>query len=241
MVSAYFSEQATDYDSLDQEDNSRSAYTSKINQLIAEDFKRESQIRNLLSVACGTGRRYLDIKAHSGVDFDIVGVDISDEMCGIAEQRGIDTICSTWLDANLESGQKFDAATILYAFGHVATTEDRMKSLKKIYECLNVGAALYLDVFNVNDKNEWGPQAVKFYEKRKLEKFGYDAGDVFYKKMEGSEIAFLHYFSVQEISELLISAGFRVEEVKHVGYVERAGEILNGEDEGALYIKAIKN
>ena len=36
------------------------------------------------------------------------------------------------------------------------------------------------------------------------------------------------------------AAGFKVNFVKHIGYVKKSGEILKATDEGALFVKAIK-
>lgn len=180
----YYNEQAEQYDFFDLRHESRRSYTEKINELIAEDLKtNHSSIGNYLALACGTGRRSLKIKKHSSLDFKITGVDLSEEMVIKAKAKGIGALVGDWPDVQLH--EKFEAATFLYAFGHVENRERRLQSLIKIKEQLKSGAPFYLDGFNVNDKNEWGPSAVKTFEEQHLERFGYDRGEVFYTKSGG--------------------------------------------------------
>lgn len=73
-----------------------------------------------------------------------------------------------------------------------------------------------------------------------LAPWGNEKGDVFYKKTDGNEITFMHYFDEIDLVKLLNEAGLKVEYVKHVGYVHKSGEILSANDEGSLFIKAIK-
>ena len=90
------------------------------------------------------------------------------------------------------------------------------------------------------DVNEWGPNALENYFRNHLYEFGYERGDVFYKKVGGKALAYLHYFYQDEIHKLLHEAGFRVEYIKHIGYVHRSGELLAAANEGSLFIKAIR-
>lgn len=237
-IAAYYGEQANDYDFFDLEHESRRTYNQKINMLIAEEFRNDN-VDSILALACGTGRRAIEIKERTGLNYLIKGVDISSEMVLIANRRDLDVTCSSWIDVKL-GDKKFDAVTFLYAFGHISSRNERLASLKKIAVHLKAGGSLYLDVFNVDDKNEWGPSAVKAYEKGRYYNFGYERGDVFYKKVRGNEIAFLHYFDKNELINDLSLAGFKVNFVKHIGYVKKSGEILKATDEGALFIKAIK-
>ena len=51
----------------------RKAYTQKIDELIAEDLKLNATTKKHLDIATGTGRRALNIKEISGIDYEIVG------------------------------------------------------------------------------------------------------------------------------------------------------------------------
>ena len=69
---------------------------------------------------------------------------------------------------------------------------------------------------------------------------GYDRGDVFYKRKNGKEISFLHYFDEDQIRNLLEEVGFKDIFIKHISYRQRPGEILAAEEEGVLFIRAVK-
>ena len=239
MTSAYYSEQADVYDMFDLNDDSRRNYVERIDELTAEDWRTLTKPKNALIVACGTGRRAQRISALSGLGTELTGVDISDEMSEVARERGLNAITSDWLEVELPD-DNYDTATFLYALGHVPDRSTRQNALNKLSAKLKVGGALFFDVFNALDIHEWGPNAIENYFRNHLYRFGYERGDVFYKKVGGSESAFLHYFYQDEIHEMLDISGFRVEYIKHIGYVYRSGEILASANEGSLFIKAIK-
>ena len=239
MNSRYFSEQAQKYDFSDFNQPSRKAYINKVDQLIASDMSR-IKISKHLDIAVGTGRRAIHIKELSGLRYEIVGVEISEEMCKIANSRGLRTYHQDWANDDAHIGEMFDSATFLYAFGHIANRNKRLKSLKKIHSYLNEGCPIYLDLFSLTNKNEWGPLAVKAFENNKLDKHGYERGDVFYKKRGFKELAFLHYFEMNEIEKLFKETGFEIKWIKYVGYSKNSGKLVNSEKEGNFLIKAIK-
>lgn len=239
LISAYYAEQALEYDSFDLKHSSRRKYNDRINRLIATELAEMHPLDSLLDVACGTGRRTMEIKKLSGVNFKASGVDLSPEMCEVAVSRGMNAKATRWLEAEL-GDETFDAAIFLYAYGHIPTLEERRDALTKIFEHLRPGGCFFFDVFNAHDKNEWGPSAIRHFEKLNLDEFGYERGDVFYKKNGGQEVAFLHYCREEGILQLLESVGFVVDRLEHVGYVHKSGEILDKDSEGSLFIKAVK-
>tara|TARA_Y100000992_G_scaffold216530_1_gene149515 strand:- start:209 stop:1585 length:1377 start_codon:yes stop_codon:yes gene_type:complete len=239
MNSRYFSEQAQKYDFSDFNQPSRKAYINKVDQLIASDMSG-IKISKHLDIAVGTGRRAIHIKELSGLRYEIVGVEISEEMCKIANSRGLRTYHQDWANDDAHIGEMFDSATFLYAFGHIANRNKRLKSLKKIHSYLKEGCPIYLDLFSLTNKNEWGPLAVKAFENNKLDKHGYERGDVFYKKRGFKELAFLHYFEMNEIEQLFKETGFEIKWIKYVGYSKNSGKLVNSEKEGNFLIKAIK-
>ena len=239
MNSRYFSEQAQKYDFSDFNQPSRRDYINKVDQLIASDMSG-IKISKHLDIAVGTGRRAIHIKELSGLRYEIVGVEISEEMCKIANSRGLRTYHQDWANDDAHIGEMFDSATFLYAFGHIADRNKRLKSLKKIHSYLNEGCPIYLDLFSLTNKNEWGPLAVKAFENNKLDKYGYERGDVFYKKRGFKELAFLHYFEINEIEKLLKETGFEIKWIKYVGYSKNSGKLVNSKKEGNFLIKAIK-
>ena len=239
MNSNYFSEQAKKYDFSDFNQPSRKAYILTVDELISKDIA-ENKTKKHLDIAIGTGKRSIRVKKLSGLDYEIVGVEISEEMCKIANSRGLRTYHQDWANDDSHIGEMFDSATFLYAFGHIANRENRLKSLKKINSYLNKNCPLYLDLFSLNNKNEWGPHATMAFEENNLGKHGYEKGDVFYKKRGFSELAFLHYFELNEIKTLLAKTGFKIEWVKNIGYSRNPGKIVDSEKEGNFLIKAIK-
>lgn len=234
LVGRYYDEQATQYDSFDLQHESRSKYTARINALIAAHFRQMPRLDNVLDLACGTGRRASEIKVASGRPYDLHGVDISDSMCAMARQRGMYVHVSPWLDAEIPSGL-FDAVTFLYAYGHIPSMEERRAALEKVFEVLRPGGKLFIDVFNVQDAHEWGPHAVAYFEEHELQTMGYERGDVFYRKTDGSEVAFLHYCREESMQAMLEDIGFSVHSVQHIGYVHRSGEVLDEHGEGSLF------
>ena len=234
-INAYYSEQAEIYDHLDQGSEKRRAYTSSINGIIAEDL-RTVEAERVLHVACGTGRRALDIRDRSGLDYRMEGVDISASMVEKAKEKGVQGRIGHWNEIHMDT-DAYDAVTFLYAFGHIPSIEDRRKSLTKVASVLRPGGRFYFDVFNVANPNEWGPAATRLFEELNLEQEGYERGDLFYKRHGGDTVAFLHYCSASGISALAEECGLRVLDIHRIGYVERPGErLMKGEETGNLLL-----
>lgn len=224
-ISAYYSEQAETYDHLDQGSEKRRAYTDSINGIIASNIGELSPKR-VLHIACGTGRRALDIRTRSKRDYRMEGVDISMGMVQTARQRGLDARIGHWNEIDVESGA-FDAVTFLYAFGHIPNLVERKNSLNRVFKALRPGGRFYVDVFNLDNPNEWGPEALNLYKELELANEGYERGDLFYKRHGGETVAFLHYCSQKGIVDLLESCGFSINDVHRIGYVDRPGEQLD--------------
>ena len=237
MILSYYGKQAQNYDNDDIENDKRRNYVFSVNDIIASDFKKVEP-KNVLAIASGTGRRALRIKKLSGIDYSLCGVDLNQKMCDISTKRGIKSYCSDWLDLELPDN-KFDAITMLYAFGHIPDALERIQFLEKVHAKLKLGGVFYFDVFNINDPYEWGARALAVFEEYKLDFFGYEKGDVFYRRNGMDEVSFLHYFEEERLVALLESLGFECESVVHIGYVHESGKILSGK-EGKLLIKAIK-
>lgn len=237
MILDYYSKQAGNYDNSEIENENRRKYIYAINDLLIEEFKLIHPGK-VLDIATGTGRRALRIKKLSAIEYDLFGIDVNSDMCKLAQQRGIKSQCSDWLHVDFPDNS-FDVITMLYAFGHVPDALERILFLEKVHQKLKPGGAFYFDVFNLNDPYEWGGRALSVFEEYKLDFFGYEKGDVFYRRKGMDEVSFLHYFEKERLVALLESLGFVCEKVIHVGYDHKSGKIV-GEDEGKLFIKAIK-
>lgn len=238
-LNAYYTEQALQYDVLDDSSTKRSAYTLGIDQLISKDLAFHPPQR-MLHIACGTGRRAIGIRAESGISYALEGVDISASMVQQAKSRGMNARIGNWNDVHVEE-EAYDAIAFLYAFGHIPTIEDRRRSLLKVFKSLKPGGRFYFDVFNVENPNEWGPEAMRVFKELNLELEGYEPGDLFYKRHNGESVAFLHYYTPTGIRNLVEDCGLRVLETHRIGYVERSGEpLLPQDEEGNLLIVAEK-
>lgn len=231
MNADYFCEQAEQYDFYDFNLPKRKSYIDTIDELIAKAIA-DHHPQNLIDIACGTGRRAVKIKKESGVDYAISGIDISEKMCEEARNRGIDAHHEDWLTSEEHSDERFDCATFLYAFGHIPNAETRLETLKKIHAHLNSGGLFCFDVFNLDDKNEWGPLATKAFEDENLGEHGYELGDVFYRKNGFKSAAFVHYFSYDEVTKMLETVGFKLRATYTIGYSKNAGDLCNDRTSG---------
>ena len=163
---------------------------------------------------------------------------MSPEMCEVAHSRGITVVTSSWPEAPIEG--KFDSAAMLYSIGHIPSRAERGRALSKLNAHLVMGAAFYFDAFSILDESEWGPKVVKRFQAEHLDLQGYERGDVFYKKRKGTAMAFLHYFTEDEIVDELHRAGFEPSWVKYIGYATNPGEVQASAEQGCLMIKATK-
>lgn len=233
-ISSYYAEQATRYDDLDGASLKRSRYTSRIDEIMADDLKA-LQPERVLHIACGTGRRALGIRDITQLDYTLDGIDISASMVEQARQRGIAGRIGVWNECGAES-HGYDAVAFLYAFGHIPTADERRESLEKVFSALRPGGRFYFDVFNLDNANEWGPDAQRTFEELNLSAVGYERGDLFYKRHNGKSVSFLHYFTKEGIVGLVESCGFVVSQVHRIGYVQQSGESLGLEAEGGNFL-----
>ena len=103
---------------------------------------------------------------------------------------------------------------------------------------MHPGGHLYIDVFNINNRFEWGPFALRTFNHMRLDRYGYESGDVFYRRANGEEIAYLHYFEWEEIKSLLEEAQFEIQSTQYIGYAKNSGQIVEDPNEGFFFIVA---
>ncbi len=233
----YYDEQAKAYDGNDLNIDWRRKYTSGVNRIIAVELMKR-HVDDYLALCCGTGRRPLEIRELTGKQFDIYGVDISQQMVVESEKRGLKTQCGDITSVQFNLDQTYDCITYLYAFGHLTCREDRLEVLRKCKKHLNPGGVFFADLFCLRNIFEWGGEIQQLHEKYSLEEQGYDSGDIFYKRCGGQYRAFLHYFTREEIQALFLEAGFENVEIQKIGYTNRSGELHDTSEEGMYWIKA---
>jgi len=233
-ISEYYAEQASTYDDLDGTSLKRSRYTSSIDAILAEDLKGFGPNR-VLHIACGTGRRALGIRAQSQLNYEVEGIDISASMIAQARERGVTGRIGVWNECGAQK-DTYDAITFLYAFGHIPSGQERRESLEKVFSALRPGGRFYFDVFNLDNANEWGPEARRAFDELNLGDEGYEEGDLFYKRHNGKAVCFLHYFTREGILDMVKSCGFVISGIHRIGYVERSGESLELGEEGGNFL-----
>ncbi len=227
MVTRFFDAEAARYDSYNDSVPARRLYIASVNEIIAAELKRIPTLLKLLSIAAGTGKREVDIKEETGCDFEITCVDISRAMCKAARERGLKALQGSWENGAIEIEDHFDAILYLLAFGLLSNIEQRKSALNLASKALNKGGLLFLDVLNLDDRDEWGPQIKTLFAQESLAAAGYDLGDVFYRRVGEQEVSFTHYFTKTEMSDLLQAAGFDLVRVLNVGYGSSPGVVLD--------------
>ena len=233
MIEGYFAEQANQYDALDAQIQKRRHYTAAIDGLVAMGLRTLSDSRpvaRVMHLACGTGRRAIDIRMESGLEYTMEGVDMCEEMAAQAAARDVQVhLGSLRYPQEFISSESFDAVTLLYAFGHLPNRKTRRNIIKASFEMLNPGGVFYVDAFDAEDEYEWGPEAIQQFHDQRLGHQGYEEGDVFYRRTLGEHVAFLHYCSSSRLRSLMEEAGFVDIQVTTIGYDQAVGvESHNG-------------
>ena len=110
---------------------------------------RRSDGNRLLDVACGTGCHIEHLKAH----FDVEGIDLSQEMIEIAQQRNpeVSFHCGNMIDFQLD--HRFDVITCLFSsIGYVKTLENLIGAITCMTRHLVPGGVLVIEPWIVPDK-----------------------------------------------------------------------------------------
>lgn len=241
LIQTYYNEQASTYDSHDARHSKRSKYTQGINRLIAEGLKsinKDHGLKRVLHVACGTGRRALEIQELTGIKYAKHGFDMSPEMVQIAKSRGLVVTSGHLLENTPPQPGEYDAITFLYAYGHLSDSQERFAALKRMHQWLRPGGRLYFDAFNIDNPYEWGQKAKVLHETYQMGEQGYDAGDVFYRRKGGESMSFLHYSSLDALMDILKTIGLDILRMEHVGYTKKPGELVS--EGGNLFLEVQK-
>jgi ubiquinone/menaquinone biosynthesis C-methylase UbiE/predicted metal-dependent enzyme (double-stranded beta helix superfamily) len=241
MIEGYFAEHANQYDALDAQIQKRRRYTSAIDRMVASGLRilaDSHPVERVMHLACGTGRRAVDIQAESGLAYSMEGVDMCEEMVAHAAEREVKVhVASLRHPEEFMQEDTYDAVTLLYAFGHLPDRDTRQKVIGASFEMLKPGGVFYFDAFDAKDENEWGPAAMQQFREQRLGPQGYEEGDVFYRRTRGEHVAFLHYCSSARLRSMMEEAGFVKIEMTTIGYDRAVG--VESED-GKLFISGRK-
>lgn len=241
MVSAYYAEHASVYDNQDLQVLKRNRYTAAIDARIVKcvtDLNKEKAVQKVMHFACGTGRRAASIQQLTALPYEMHGVDLCAEMAEQADGRGLRVEVASLIDIEArQAWQECDVVTLLYAYGHLPNRSIRKHVLQVAHKMLRPGGQFIFDVFDVGDPGEWGPDSIRQFNEQRLAAQGYEEGDVFYKRSNGDELAFMHYCDRNRLEELVRSAGFDAVEMTTIGYDQNPGKESSS---GKLFVVATK-
>lgn len=123
--------------------------SAPINQIIGQILQRQG-VRTVLDLTCGTGSQVFWLLKRG---YEVVGVDINNQMLGIARKKAIKQNFLTSLqqgDMRTAKVGKFDAViTIFNSIGHL-TREDFIKTVQNIHSNLNRNGFYIFDIFNLD-------------------------------------------------------------------------------------------
>ena len=233
MVMDYFAEHANRYDALDKQIIKRRTYTEAIDQRVANGIRALNEaleVQRVMHLACGTGRRAASIREATGLDYEMLGLDLCEEMVAIAGERDLRVTAGSLREPDVWiEPEKFEVVTLLYAYGHLPNRATRYGVIKSAFAMLKPGGRFFFDAFDIEDEHEWGPEARRQFAEQRLANQGYEEGDVFYRRAKGEHLAFLHYCSSDRLNDLMGEVGFVDLEMITIGYDQASGtESHNG-------------
>jgi ubiquinone/menaquinone biosynthesis C-methylase UbiE len=188
--------------------------------------------KRLLDLACGTGEMTVELAKHG---FDVSGVDLSDEMLLIAQEKaaalGLSIPFYQQNMAELEGVGQFDCVTIFCdSLNYLQREEDVVCTFQRVYEHLNESGLFLFDVhsiykveqiftnhtFAVNDEEVsyiWNcfPGEEPFSVEHDLSFFIKDTKSGLYERFD--EFHYQRTYSATQYTEWLEQAGFVVLEV----------------------------
>jgi ubiquinone/menaquinone biosynthesis C-methylase UbiE len=189
-------------------------------ELIRQDIKELVKLvkprDRILDSGCGSGRLYQALK-NKPVDY--VGIDISEELIKIAQQKnpGGKFLVTDSLSLPFENNF-FNKVFSIAVLHHLPSKELRLKYLKEAYRVLKPGGLLVLRVWNLFRAKKGGwKNILKFSFLKLLGKTELDWFDVFapWKNPEGKVVAelYFHCFTQKKLRKLAQKAGFKVKKL----------------------------
>lgn len=144
-----------------------------------------------LDAGCGEGRLTFALAEMYG---HVYAIDFSEQSCEClkrkAQDSGVENITTRYQDiANQINLPLVDTIVLVQVLQHFDNASDRMRALRNLRECLKIGGRILITVFNYD---------------RIVNKLRRMKRDVY----ETSEYPYYHYFSIQELEDLLSTSGF---------------------------------
>ncbi len=171
--------------------------------------------QNILDWGCGNGR-LVHLLADRNVKY--FGVDQSCELLKHAQHRFPKEIKAGWVKFFLTDKKPkkfpadfFDLVFMVASFHHLPSVDTRLKLLRDIYKEMKTGGKLIMTVWNLSSE----------FAKQKESKGWREVGDndfiIPWKNPQGEvEVErYYHNFSQDELGELLLKVGFKIERLDY--------------------------
>jgi SAM-dependent methyltransferase len=189
--------------------------------------------RTVLELACGTG----SILAHLRDDYEVVGVDLSPQMLGIAREKlpGVELLQGDMTDVRL--GRRFDAVLCIYdAINHLLEFDDWKRTFDTALAHLEPEGVFVFDM-NSEEQLDWfvGRPAValEFGEANVLVIDVVDGGG----RVRNWDLRVFEHLAGEEyrhVRELIPEVAFPAEQVR-AALAERFGKVEESDDSGRLW------
>lgn len=175
-----------------------------------KDYKKEAEAitkiinktkktkgKDLLDVACGTGKHDQYFKKH----FNVTGTDVNEEMLKIARKNVKDVTFKKADMLELKLSKKFDAITCLFSsIGYVKTYANFRKVIKGFAEHLKPGGVVIIEPWITKAKYKAGSPHLDTYEDEKTK-----VARVSYSGVRGNISVVDFHFTIAEEDKGLIS------------------------------------
>jgi SAM-dependent methyltransferase len=117
-------------------------YAAGAAKVVAAIRERSPGARSLLDVACGTGCHLAELRG----SFDVEGLDLSDGMARVAEQRLPGVTIHRGDMRSFELGRRYDAVTCLFSsIGYVLTEDDLSQAVRTMADHVEPGGVFVLE------------------------------------------------------------------------------------------------
>ncbi|MBT2646019.1 methyltransferase domain-containing protein [Bacillus sp. ISL-34] len=188
--------------------------------------------RKVLDLACGTGEMTVELAQHG---FEVTGVDLSDEMLLVANEKAVKLGLSIPLFqqnmAELEGLGQFDCVTIFCdSLNYLRDEEDIVKTFSRVHEHLKDGGLFLFDIHSIYKMEEifrdntfavngeevsyiWDcfPGAEPYSVEHDLSFFVRDDESGLYDRFD--ELHYQRTYPVEQYKRWLEQAGFTVSEI----------------------------